>query len=146
MYCGVGGFLKPLLRSEASAVLGRLAELAAALPKWRLTQAVGASCLGRGRKKKNDHSGAIALRLWGREAAHFRNLRTADRKANEWGPRLFIASVDVEKTFGHFQAYSEERALLEHRPPAWAIAAMLREIMEQKLGRRWQGLFVTGWR
>lgn len=43
-------------------------------------------------------------------------LRTTARKAKEWGHHLFIASLEVDKAFDQLEAYSVERAVLEHRP------------------------------
>lgn len=54
------------------------------------------------------------------------------RKANEWSRHVFIASLDIANAFDQLEAYSLERVVQEHQAPAWAIAAVLREMVDQK--------------
>lgn len=47
--------------------------------------------------------------------------------------RIFISSLDVDKAFDQREAHSMERVLLEHRAHAYAIAVVLREMVDPKV-------------
>lgn len=58
-------------------------------------------------------------------------LTSIRRKGHESGHKVFIATLDVDKVFEQLQAYAVERALLDHEALAWAIAAVLRWLVDQ---------------
>lgn len=47
------------------------------------------------------------------------------------GGSIHVASLDVEKAFGQIDAWAVKKAMQDHGAPAWAIAAVLRELVDQ---------------
>lgn len=54
------------------------------------------------------------------------------RQGHEWGQKVFIANFDVDKAFYQLKAFAVERAFLDHSVPTWAIAALLRKLVDQR--------------
>lgn len=57
--------------------------------------------------------------------------RCTMRKATEWREPLNVASLDEAKAFDQIEPCAVEHDMLSHGAPAWAVAAVVRELLDQ---------------